>query len=110
MKQIKNRFSLIGFASLLRGADSSKIEISPYRDWRIALIIFFIGLFISLGFNLYILYEVNRDNFSGAPQAVIREVSLSHEGLMKSLRLIETKEEAFGKIKTRIIDMGDPSL
>lgn len=110
IKRIKNFLSLRGITSLLRGSDSSKMEIAPYRDWRILGVGFFIIFLLSFGFNMYILYEVNRDNFFVVPEIKSQGVLFNREGLNRVLNTITTRESIFEKLKTETMKVNDPSL
>lgn len=110
IKKTKNKFSLQGIIPLLGNSDWTKIEIVPYRDWRIVGIGFFIMLFVSFGFNIYILFEVNRDNFFAVPEIKSQGVSFNREGLNRVLNLIATREATFERLKTEKIEVRDPSL
>ncbi|MBI3634560.1 MAG: hypothetical protein HY228_03015 [Candidatus Yonathbacteria bacterium] len=109
-KKTKNLFSLKGIISLWRDADPSKIEIAPYRDWRIMGIVFFVILLASFGFNMYLLFEVNRDNFFVVPEVKSQGMSFDREGLNRVLDLIATREATFEKLKTETVKVNDPSL
>ena len=105
----KSKFSFKRINSLLGKSDSSKIEIAPYRDWRIVGVGFFIILFISFGFNMYILFEVNRDNFFDVHQGTKQEVSFAREGLTRVIGMFAGREETFERLKKEIIKVNDPS-
>lgn len=109
-KNTKVIFSLKEVASLLRNPDASKIEIAPYRDWRIVGICFFIMLIVSFGFNMYILFEVNRDSFFAVSEIKSQGISFNREGLNRVLDAIQRRENTFERLKTGMIGVSDPSL
>lgn len=108
-KKTKISLSLKGITSLWGDTDSSKIEIAPYRDWRIVGICFFVAFLISFGFNMYLLFEVNRDNFFIIPETKSQGVSFNREGLNRVLDLITTREATFEKLKEETVKVIDPS-
>mgnify|MGYP001570257502 CR=1 FL=1 len=110
IKKKKRGLSLKGIISLLSNPDSSKIGIFPYRDWRIVGICFFVIFFVSFGFNMYILFEVNRDNFFVVPETKSQGVSFDREGLHRALDLIVTRDAIFERLKTETMKVNDPSL
>lgn len=102
-KKIKKLFSS-------KGSDPMKMEFTPYRDWRIVAMSFFAGLVVSLGFNIYMSIEINRDNFFTATAKSGEEVTLNKEGLEKVLADFAGKEATFEKVKTEGVSVVDPSL
>lgn len=110
IKRAKDIFSLKGIGSLLGNSDPSKIGIAPYRDWRMVGIGFFTIFLVSLGFNIYILFEVNRDNLFVVSQSINHEVSFNREGLNRVLGLFATREASFERLKKETVDARDPSL
>ncbi len=108
--KIKDKFSLRGIISLSHNSDVSKIEITPYRNWRMVGIGFFVALLVSFGFNMYILFEVNRDNFFAVPETKSQGMPFNREGLNRALEMIETRENVFERLKTETIEVRDPSL
>ncbi len=93
-----------------RGGDALKMEITPYRDWRVVVVVFFLGLTTSLGFNVYMSIEINRDNFFTAESKNGGEVVLNKKGLEKILADLEEKNTVFKKVSTEGLHMVDPSL
>lgn len=93
-----------------KGSDPMKMEFTPYRDWRIVAMLFFVGLVASLGFNIYMSIEINRDSFFTATQKGGEEVALDKEGLEKVLAGFAEKESTFEKVKTEGVSVVDPSL
>ncbi|OHA80075.1 MAG: hypothetical protein A2747_00425 [Candidatus Yonathbacteria bacterium RIFCSPHIGHO2_01_FULL_44_41] len=93
-----------------RGVDALKMEITPYRDWRMVVIIFFVGLVVSLGFNIYMLTEINRDSFFITAPKVIGVVKFNEEGFAKVVMDINEKAARFEKIINEGAAVVDPSL
>lgn len=103
IKEFKKLFSS-------KGSDPTKMEFTPYRDWRIVAMSFFAGLVASLGFNIYMSIEINRDSFFTATPKSEEEVALNKEGLEKVLADFAEKEATFEKAKTEGVAVADPSL
>ncbi len=93
-----------------KGVDPTKMEIAPFRDWRIVAMSFFAGLVVSLGFNIYMSIEINRDGFFTAASKSGEEVSFNKEGLSKVLAGFAEKEALFEKTKNEGVSVVDPSL
>jgi len=93
-----------------KGSDPSKIAASPYRDWRIVVAGFFIGLVALLGFNIYISFEINQDNFSLVTPKSDQGVSFNNEGLATVLEGLAAKETTFERLKIEGVPVVDPSL
>lgn len=102
-KQAKKLFSS-------KGVDPLKMEITPYRDWRIVVIAFFVGLVVSFGFNIYMSVRINSDSFFATSQKKDEGVTLNKSGLTKVVEEFAAKEEVFNKVKTEGIVVVDPSL
>jgi hypothetical protein len=94
-----------------KGRDPLKMEITPYHDWRLAVIIFFGGLIGSLAFNIYMSIEISKDNFFAAPPRSVGVVKFNQEGLAKVMKSIDEKTALFEKVKNNEGAVAvDPSL
>lgn len=102
-KKLKKMFSN-------KGADPLKIEITPYRDWMVLVIIFFVGLIASFGFNIFMSVKINSDNFFTVAPVSEGSASLNKNGLAKILAEFTEKEKLFEKIRTEGVPVVDPSL
>lgn len=102
-KGVKKLFSSKGF-------DPMKMEIAPFRDWRIIVVTFFAGLVISLGFNIYLSIEVNRDNFFTATTVADEGIIFKKDDLAKVLAGLAEKEALFEKVRTEGVSVVDPSI
>lgn len=103
LKEFKKFFSS-------KGSDPMKMEITPYRDWRIVVIAFFVGLVISFGFNIYMSIEINRDNFFTATTVESKGAAFKKDDLAKVLAGLAEKEALFEKIRTEGVSVVDPSI
>ena len=93
-----------------KGVDALKMEITPYRDWRIVVIVFFIVLVSSIGFNVYVFIEINSDTFfSSAPKST-GVIKFNEEGLTKVVAGLDEKRAIFEKVKKDGVAITDPSL
>lgn len=104
---IKNWLKKISFS---KGVDALKMEITPFRDWRNLVILFFIWLSVSLIFNLYMSIGVNRDHFFSEPKKANNIEILDTEGLKIVADKIDEKSAGFEKAKIEKITTSDPSL
>lgn len=86
------------------------MEVAPYRDWRILVKVFFIGLVVSLGFNIYMWVEISSDNFFTTVPKTPVWVELNKDGLAKTLAELSDKEFTFEKVRTEGVFVVDPSL
>lgn len=84
-KQFKKLFAT-------KGADALKSEITPYRDWKIVVMSFAAGFAILLGLNIYMLVQINNDNFFTTVPKKFVGPSLDSEGLAKVLSSLAEKE------------------
>lgn len=96
--------------SSLKGADSTKLEITPFRDWRIVAVTFFVGLALSVGFNVYMSIGINRDSFFTATPKNGETVTLKKDDLAKVLAGFAEREALFEKAGTEKSAVVDPSL
>ncbi len=92
-----------------KGSDPLKIETSPYRDWKILIIVFFVSIAVSVGFNIYMLVQINNDNFfsSGAQQQ--SGPLLNRDGLTAVLTQLAAKEAIVSGKATTTTSLVDPS-
>jgi len=93
-----------------KGSDSFKVEPTPYRDWRLLVIGFFVTLVLSVGFNIYMSIEINRDNFFTTTPKSEQGVVFNSEGLSAVLGALAAKEAASEKLRTEEVLVVDPSL
>lgn len=93
-----------------KGTDALKMEITPYRDWRIVVIIFFIGIVASLGFNIYLSIGISSDSFFTTEQKSSGVLKFDEEGLTKVIDAIDKKAAQFEKIRIEGVAVVDPSL
>lgn len=93
-----------------RGVDTLKIEPTPYRDWGIIVGVFFLGLIVSLGFNVYMSMKINSDDFFVAPKSEANGPVLNKIGLEKVLTELSEKETYSLKVIKEGVSVIDPSL
>lgn len=93
-----------------KGVDALKMEITPYRDWRILVSTFFVGLVASFGFNVYMSVKIDSDNFFATTPKGSSGMSLNEEGLKKILAGLDEKGAIFEKAKNEGVAIADPSL
>lgn len=87
-----------------------KTSITPYRDWRMAVIVFFGGLLFSLGFSVYMFIEISRDSFFVTVPKGAEAVTLNRDGLSRALGGLVAKETLFEELKIKSVPVVDPSL
>lgn len=93
-----------------KGSDSLKMEITPYRDWRIVVVIFFTGLIGSFGFNIYMSIEINKDSFFATAPKSTGVITFNEEGLAKVVAGLDEKATLFEKVRKEGVAVVDPSL
>ncbi|KKU80274.1 MAG: hypothetical protein UY07_C0048G0006 [Parcubacteria group bacterium GW2011_GWA1_47_8] len=93
-----------------RGEDPEKMEITPYRDWRMVVAVFFVGLIASLVFNMYIFVGVNQDNFFRTVSKQEEVVGLNQGKLLTVLEVLNAKKTAFETLTKGSVSVVDPSL
>ena len=93
-----------------KGVDQFKVEPTPYRDWRLLVLSFFTLLVVSVGFNIYMSIEINRDSFFTTTPKIEEGTVFNSEGLTAVLADLATKEATFEKLRTEGVVVVDPSL
>lgn len=93
-----------------KGSDPFKAEPTPYRDWRSLAMGFFAVLTLSVGFNIYMSIEINRDSFFTTTPTSDTGVVFNSEGLTAVLGNLAAKETVFEKLRTEGVSVVDPSL
>lgn len=107
LKDYYNKFFKKAFTA--RGADRLKYEPMPYRDWRIVVTIFFVALSISIGFNVYMLFQINNDSFFVASVQKRGESVLNKDGLARVLTDLAAKEAVLSGKSATTVSAVDPS-
>lgn len=92
------------------GTDRSKMEITPFRDWRVLVIVFFIALLGVFGFNGSLFLRINTDSFvtGGLPETNI--APLENNKLDNAVKEITKRSEKFEKLRKEKPTYIDPSL
>lgn len=93
-----------------KGVDPTKIEITPFRDWRIIIIVFFVGIVISISLNMYMLTKISSDSFFTIETKNEDVIRFKKEGLDQAINLLTEKEALFEEAKIENITVIDPSL
>ncbi len=102
-KKIKSMFTL-------KEVNIPKVDVAPYRDWRTVVIIFFVVLVLSLGFNAYIFLEINSGSFFVTTPKGAELTKFDSEGLTRVLDDLLAKEVIFEKLKNESVSLIDPSI
>lgn len=93
-----------------KGTDPLKMGITPFRDWKRVVTYSFGGLIISLGFNIYMSFQINHERFFSVEKAIESGVAFNSEALSQVLNDIAKKEENFQRIKVEGVSVADPSV
>lgn len=102
-KKLKKIFST-------EGVDSTKMELSPFRNWRNVVIFFFAGVAASVAFNGYLFLNVNEGDFFGKTESKVEPLRFNTEKLMAVLEAFKQKEAVFEELKKNASPVVDPSL
>lgn len=106
-KDWKAKFKKLTYS---KGVDALRMEITPYRDWRIVVIIFLTALMASIVYNTYVFIEINRDTFFTAVPKSSGVVKFNDEELTKVIAGLDEKSAIFEKVKNEGVAIVDPSL
>ena len=93
-----------------KGVDVFKMEKRPYHDWRIVVVSFFVLLSFSVGFNVYMSLQINKDSFFAVAQKATGVVRFNEEGLAAVVKLLDEKAALFEKVMAEGVGVVDPSL
>ena len=93
-----------------KGVDPYKLEITPFRDWKILIAYSFAGLIISLGYNIYMSFQINRESFFAVENKTEGGAVFNSVALSEVLKNIADKESNYERIKTEGLPVFDPSL
>lgn len=91
------------------GADAAKIETTPYRDWKIVAVGFFVFLVASLAFHTYMSVQINNDNFFTATPVKKEGLIFNKTGLKAVLTVLSAKEQILSGVATTTTSAVDPS-
>lgn len=93
-----------------KGVDPQKQEIAPYRDWRILVVTFFVGLAVSFAYNIYMAVQINKDSFFATEARPAGVTKFNDVDLAKVITVMDQKAALFEKTKTENISIVDPSI
>lgn len=108
--QKKDLFAEFKKITKSKGADPLKQEPTPYRDWRILVSIFFVGLVVSMAFNIYMSVEINRDSFFTVASKSTGVAKFNEDALVKLITRLDEKALLFEKAKKEGVSAVDPSI
>lgn len=86
-------------------------EINPSRDWVIVIAFFILSSIVAVSFGVYAYRKINRGGFFGKPNR--EEVSIEtidRSELVKAVEFYEMKEKIFQEVKSKKLEIIDPSL
>lgn len=90
--------------------DKTRFEATPYKDWRLVVFVFVVGLVGSLVFSVYLFLGVSNDSFFTQPTTKIQGVTLDVEKLSAVLEVLNKKENLFSSLNIATSTLVDPSL
>lgn len=93
-----------------RGSDKEKMEITPFRDWRTVVIVFFAGLVASFVWSAYLFVGVNTDSFFKRAEKPAAGATLNHVGLGEIDKRLSESAERFEKILKEGVAVSDPGM
>lgn len=102
IKKLKSLFSAVS-------AKHTSAEITSYRDWRIIVAGFFTAFIFSLGFNIYMLFQINNDNFFTVAPQTYSVHTLDRDGLGNVLAALAAKDAFLASSTVPKISAVDPS-
>lgn len=91
-QKLKNIFQSL--FKLRRDRDPSGFLWNPYRDWKIILALFTLGLIVVVTFDAYVFFSLQREA-AGEASATATSTSLNRKGLTDALLLYEEKAKGF---------------
>ena len=74
--------------------DIFKNEATPYRDWRLIAVTFFVILSISLFLNIYMFIKISNDNFFTDTTKGNIGAELNRDGITKVLEILEAEKSS----------------
>ena len=92
-----------------KGEDSSKRMFKPYKDWKILVISFSVGLIISIGLNTYLSVRIIDNSFLTTLVPVNSGPVLDRAGLTKVLSDFAAKEAFLANPSATTSPVVDPS-
>lgn len=93
---------------LKHGPKESRLGAEPYRDWRVTVGVFFVGLAGSVAFSIYLFTGVTKENITTDSKNT--GTTLETAKLSSVLDLFTKKEAIFESLKTATSTAVDPSL
>lgn len=87
-----------------------RFEIAPYRDWRIIMSIFFIGMVVSVAFSVYLFMGVRGDTLFSGGVKKDDSVKMDVTKLTKTINMFQARSKQFEELKMATTTLVDPSL
>lgn len=88
---------------------SKKPIVSPFRDWKIIIVVFILINIISITFGIKIFYDVEYGEITYAEDTVISINTIDRTVLVNVLNYYEGQEVLFDSIKVGGVSTVDPS-
>lgn len=98
-------------AVLPKKRDKEKIQITPYRDWKIIVMIFVFTVAILSGATFYVSYSLNENVSSDSAQNGLLPVeTIDRNSMLKTIEIFDGREARLADLLSKKPRKIDPSL
>ncbi|MHB8652108.1 MAG: hypothetical protein ACYC8S_03150 [Minisyncoccota bacterium] len=89
--------------------DPSKIVLTPYRDWRLIVICFFILLIAVVAAQVYLSISLEQDTFF-SPSTSSSSMTFDRDVLVRTVQFYDANAAEFETVKSTPKDLVDPAV
>lgn len=98
-------------AVLPQKRDKEKIQITPYRDWKIIVITFLFAVSLLSGGTLYVSYSLDKEAAEpGAQNALLPVETIDRNSMLKTIEAFDEKGFKLADLLSKKPKKTDPSL
>lgn len=111
MTEINLYIEKIREAILPKKRDREKIQVTPYRDWRIIVITFFFAVALLSGGTLYVSHSLDKKTTEpGAQNALLPVETIDRNSMLKTIEAFDEKGFRLAELLSKKPKKTDPSL
>lgn len=90
--------------------DKLKIEITPYRDWKILVKVFFVVLVVLVATHVYVFVQLSNDTLFAQKDVTDTVITFNKDRLLQTVDYYDAKEATYREILETKPSVVDPAV